>query len=439
MKVLVVGSGGREHALCWKLKQSPLVSELLCAPGNAGTAALGRNVALAATDVSALVQLARDEAVGLVVIGPEDPLSLGLADKLREHGIAVFGPGSAGARLESSKLFAKELLERHRIPTAAYKRFDRAGAAKSYLESCLAWPQVIKADGLAAGKGVFICREAREACGVIDQIMEERVLGGAGAQVVIEEFLVGQELSVLAITDGKALLTLEPVVDHKQVGDGDTGPNTGGMGVVSPVGWVTRRMLRQVEQRVLLPTLHALRTEEIEFQGVLFAGLMITDGGPRVLEFNCRFGDPETQAILRRFKGDLFPYLLATAQGKLEELEAPEWDARACVGVVVAAEGYPGEYRKGDPISGIDLAEQEPEAVVFQAGTKPGGKRTLTNGGRVLCVSALGGDVNEARERAYRACGQVRFQGAFWRRDIGLPRQKPPAEPSGEEVRPIVG
>jgi phosphoribosylamine--glycine ligase len=421
MKVLVVGSGGREHALCWKIAQSELVDEVLALPGNPGTAAVGRNVGgVDPEDVVGVVRVAREEEVELVVIGPEGPLCAGLADGLRSEGIAVFGPGKAGAQLEGSKLFAKELLDRHRIPTGAWKRFDRAGAAKDYLENLKVWPIVIKADGLAAGKGVFVVGDSKEACHVVDQVMEERQLGEAGCEILIEEFLVGQEVSIHVVTDGTTLLVLDSVEDHKQVGEGDTGPNTGGMGVASPVGWLGRRLMRQIEQRILIPMLHALRIESIPFQGLLYAGLMITEGGPKVLEFNCRFGDPETQAIMRRFKSDLVPYLLATAKGELDSQEPPLWDKRHCVGIVMCAEGYPGKYKKGDVIHGIGRAEElGDEAVVFQAGTKSDGPDLLTNGGRVLCVTGLGEGVDGARDEAFAAVERIRWDGAFWRKDIG--------------------
>ena len=424
LRVLVVGGGGREHALAWKIAQSPLVAEVLCAPGNAGTAAEARNVDVAANDQAGLLALARHEAVDLVVVGPEEPLCAGLADRLRDAGHAVFGPGRAGAALEGSKVAAKEFLVRHRIPTAGFRRFDRSGAAKSYLESCTQWPQVIKADGLAAGKGVFVMDEPRAACTVVDALMEERRLGEAGVQLVIEECLIGEEVSVLAITDGEALMVLEPVMDHKQLGEGDSGPNTGGMGVYSPVPAMTRRLMRQVEQHVLLPTLSGLERDGIAYRGVLFVGLMMTDAGPRVLEYNCRFGDPETQACLRRMQSDLVPYLWAAARGELGSLEAgPDWDARACVGVVAASEGYPESYRKGDVIDGLAAAAALPDVVVFHGGTRAeGGGRVVTAGGRVLCATALGGDLSEARAKAYAAYDAIRWDGKFCRRDIGLPR-----------------
>ena len=424
MKVLIVGSGGREHALAWKIAQSPLVDEVVSAPGNPGTAAVGRNLPdVTGEDATALVRAAKEEEVGLVVIGPEVPLCIGVADALREAGIPVFGPGKAGAQLEGSKLFAKELLDRHRIPTGAWKRFDRAGAAKDYLENLTAWPQVIKADGLAAGKGVFIVNDTVEACSVVDQIMEERHLGDAGGEILIEEFLVGHEVSIHVVTDGETLLLLDPVEDHKQIGEGDTGSMTGGMGVSSPVGWLGRRVMRQIEQRILIPMMHALRVEGIPYQGLLYAGLMVTEGGPKVLEFNCRFGDPETQSIMRRFQSDIVPYLLGAATGTLEKQGSPEWDSRHCIGVVMCAEGYPGSYRKGDPIHGIDRAEalgSGEDVVVFQAGTKQDGPDLLTNGGRVLCVTALGDSLSDAREAAYGGAERVRWDGAFTRSDIGL-------------------
>ena len=426
MKLLVVGSGGREHALAWKLAQSPLKPEILCAPGNVGTAALGRNVAVAANDVAGLVRLAQSEAVDLVIVGPEEPLVLGLSDQLRVAGIRVFGPGAKGARLEGSKAYSKELLERHRIPCASDRRFDRSGTAKSYLESCTQWPQVVKADGLAAGKGVFICEDARSACQVVDDLMEKKSLGAAGQRVVVEEFLAGEEVSVLAITDGETILILEPVQDHKRVGDGDTGPNTGGMGIFSPIATLTRRLQRQIEQRVLVPTVHALKREEIEYRGTLFTGLMMTEAGPRVLEFNARFGDPETQALMRRLKSDLLPILIATADGKLDTIETPEWDERVCVGVVCAAEGYPGKVRRGAVIKGLEEAGAVPDVVVFHAGTARSLRGdVVTAGGRVLCVTALGATLEEARAKAYEACDKLQYEGKLLRRDIGLRKPAP--------------
>ena len=420
MKVLVVGGGGREHALCWKIARSPEVDEVHCTPGNPGIAKVAKTHAFAATDANNIVRLVEKYGIDLVVIGPEDPLVRGLGDRLRAAGVLVFGPGEAGARLEGSKVWAKEFLNRYRIPTGQSRRFDRSGAAKSHLDSTQTWPQVIKADGLAAGKGVFIVGDARGGRAVIDTLMEEKKLGDAGTEIIIEEFLEGEEVSVLAITDGRAVCVLEPVMDHKQVGEGDTGPNTGGMGVVSPLASLSSRVLRQIEQHVLLPTLDGLRREEIEFRGVLFVGLMLTDAGPRVLEYNCRFGDPEVQAVVRRMKSDLVPYMVATAKGELDGLAGPEWDTRTCVGVVAAAGGYPGSYAKGDIIEGLDEAEEFDEVVVFQAGTGADGDHVVTAGGRVLCVTALGDDLGAARDRAYGAYDAVNWSGKFCRRDIGM-------------------
>lgn len=429
MKVLVVGAGGREHALAWKISLSPLCDEVLCAPGNPGTAEVARNVPVAATDLPALVQLAKSEEVDLVVIGPEDPLCDGLADQLREAGILVFGPGAAGANLERSKIEAKDLLERYRIPTAGAKRFDHSGRAKGYLESLTEWPMVVKADGLAAGKGVYVCDTLEEAHSAVDAIMEERRHGDAGERILIEEFLKGEEASSFAITDGETLLILETVQDHKQVEEGDRGPNTGGMGVYSPVSSVSNRLHRQIEQRVLVPTVHALSREEIKYRGVLFVGLMLTDAGPSVVEYNVRFGDPECQALVRRMKSDLLPILLATAEGNLDKIEPPEWDSRVVVGVVAAAAGYPSSYAKGAPISGLKEAAALEGVEIFQAGTRLEGSEIVTNGGRVLCVTALGDDLEQARERAYAAYDLIAWEGKFCRGDIGIRHQGK----SGEE------
>jgi len=424
IKVLVIGSGGREHSLCWKIARSPLVSEVICAPGNAGIRDVARIEAVDATDIDGLLQLARDEAPGLIVIGPEDPLAAGLADRLRAAGFDVFGPGEHGARLEGSKTFTKDLLRTHRIPTAAARSFDRSGQAKGYLEGCTTWPQVVKADGLAAGKGVYVCKDIEEGKVAIDAIMEEGRHGKAGSKVLIEEFLVGEEASIFAITDGSAVLVMEPVQDHKQVGDGDVGPNTGGMGVYSPVPTLNKRIYKQIEQHVLLPSIHMLRREKIDFRGVLFIGLMLTEGGPRVIEYNVRFGDPECQALMRRLKSDIVPILLATARGKLEDIETPEWDERACVGVVAAAEGYPQSPRKGDRVTGLEAAHAVEDVVVFHGGTKlkrtlDGEEEVLTNGGRVLTVTAMGTDTEAARTSAYEAYDRITFAGKFCRTDIG--------------------
>ena len=419
MKVLVVGSGGREHALCWKLAQSPKVSEVLCAPGNPGTALVARNVDVAVGDLQGLVALAQGEDVALVVIGPEDPLVAGLADRMREADIPTFGPGANGSQLEGSKIFAKSFLERYRIPTAAARPFDRSGAAKSYLESCGTWPLVVKAEGLAGGKGVFVCANVQEGLSAVNAIMEECRYGKAGDRVLIEEFMEGEEASVFAITDGKTILIMEAVQDHKQVGEGDQGPNTGGMGVHSPVDALNERLYKQIEQRVLVQTLHGLRQEGMDYRGVLFVGLMLTDSGPRVVEYNVRFGDPECQALMLRLKGDLFTVLLAAANGDLASIDPPHWDPRPVVGVVAAAKGYPGTAQTGDLIRGLEEASAVEDAMVFHAGTRAVESGIQTSGGRVLCVTALGADKEEARERAYSTYDLIEWDGKFCRRDIG--------------------
>ncbi|MFT7677714.1 MAG: phosphoribosylamine--glycine ligase [Planctomycetota bacterium] len=426
MKILVLGSGGREHALCWKIAQSPLVSEVLCAPGNCGTEEVARNVELDITDKGAVVSLARREDIALVVIGPEDVLVAGVADALREAGVPAFGPGQEGAKLEGSKVYSKDFLERHRIPTGKARNFDRSGQAKGYLEGVEEWPLVIKADGLAAGKGVYVVKNLEEGRAAVDAIMEERRHGKSGEHILIEEFLAGEEASVFAITDGSTIAILEVVQDHKQVGEGDTGPNTGGMGVYSPVPSLNSRMYKQIEQRILVPTVHALRQEGIAYQGVLFVGLMLTDSGPQVIEYNVRFGDPECQALMRRMKSDVVPILLAAATSDMESLEAPEWDPRSVVGVVAAAAGYPGTPQKGDLIEGLEAANRVEDVVVFHAGTKPKAQGVVTNGGRVLCVTALADDMEAARGKAYEAYDRIRWDGKFCRRDIGT-RNQPPA------------
>ena len=428
MKVLVVGGGGREHALCWKIAQSPDVREVICAPGNAGTALVARNVPVAANDIDGLRDLAKSEKAELVVVGPEEPLCAGLADRLRADGFAVFGPGARGAELEGSKVVAKELLEKHRIPTAPHRVFDRSGLAKGFLESATSWPVVIKAEGLAAGKGVYICDDLRSACAAVDAIMEERRHGTAGGRILVEEFIPGEEASVFAITDGNAILILEPVQDHKRAGEGDTGPNTGGMGVYSPVPIMNRRLHKQVEQRVLLPSVHAMRQEGIDYRGVLFVGLMLTESGPRVLEYNVRFGDPECQALVRRLESDLVPYLVATAQGKLEDSQPPQWNPRPCVGVVLTAGGYPGEFQRGELVHGLDEAGRVPGVIVFHAGTRAKGPDVLTNGGRVLCVTAVGDTLEDARSRAYQACEIIEWDGKYYRKDIGRRNERRKAE-----------
>ena len=422
MKVLVVGSGGREHALAWKLSKSPRVTEVLCAPGNPGTARLGRNFPIPVTDLDGIVAIAVREGVGLVVVGPEAPLCLGLADKLRAAGIPVFGPSAVAARIEGSKAFSKQVMAQASVPTATYKTFTKLEDAESWVTGAVVYPMVVKASGLAAGKGVVICRDEAEAIATLRAFLADRTLGDAGATVVVEDFLSGEEISVFCVTDGATLFALPASQDHKRVGEGDTGPNTGGMGAYSPTPFATDAVMARIEREVLVPTVHAMSTMDCPFSGLLFAGMMLTRGGPRTLEFNCRFGDPETQVVLPRLKGDLLELLLAVANGSLEHVSpsALEIDPRAAVTVVLASGGYPGAFAKGFPITGVEKAEALPDVLVFHAGTAfDGAGRLVTAGGRVLAVTALGADFAEARRRAYEAVGHIAFEGMYFRKDIG--------------------
>jgi phosphoribosylamine--glycine ligase len=416
MKILVLGGGGREHALGWTLARSAREPVLLFAPGNAGTATLGTNVKVAAGDLPAVRDLCRREKPDLVVVGPEDPLVAGVADVLQADGFKVFGPSAAGAAIEGSKSLAKSLMSKYLVPTAAYRVFTDAGEARRYARNS-AHPLVVKADGLCAGKGVIVCDSAAEAVEAVDAFMVEKRFGEAGAKIVVEERLTGREASVMALTDGRTVAVLEAAQDHKRIFDGDRGPNTGGMGAFSPAPAVTPRVLDVVERDVLVPIVHGLGREKRPYRGLLYAGLMITKGGVRVIEFNCRFGDPETQAVLPRLKSDLAELLLATAEGRLDECVV-EWDPRPSVCVVMAAENYPGTPRRGDEIFGLDRAEAVPGVTVFHAGTEDRAGRAFTNGGRVLGVTALGKDVAAARDAAYAAVGEISFPGAQYRRDI---------------------
>jgi len=419
MKVLVVGSGGREHALCWKIRQSPLVQKLYCAPGNPGTAALADPVDLAADDLAGLVRFAVAEKIDLTVVGPEAPLCRGIVDEFQKHKRLCFGPNKAAAEIEGSKAFARELCRRHRIPGPGFWVYTDHQQAKSFLDNREPGPIVVKAAGLAAGKGVTVCRNSEEAKAAVVECLERRRFGDAGDTVVFEEFLEGPEVSLITLTDGQTIVPLEPARDHKAVFDGDQGPNTGGMGVITPVA-ILPRMRAQIESQIVFPTVHALNREGRRYQGFLYAGLMLTNQGPRVLEYNCRLGDPETQPLLLRLCSDLVPLLLATAEGKLEAQQAPVWDPRVAVCVVACSGGYPGEFKKGLPVFGLDRVATGPDLQVFHAGTaqRPGGD-LLTAGGRVLAVTALGDDAAAARQRAYAALQQLEFHGMHYRRDIG--------------------
>ena len=406
--------------MAWKISSSPLLSKLWIAPGNPGTALHGENVPVAAADVAAVVRFAKDNAVDLVVVGPEDPLVAGVVDALAAEGIAAFGPRQDAAELEGSKAWCKEVLVRHRVPTGDYRAFTSLNQAQSYLDRGARFPLVVKASGLAAGKGVVICGDAVEARAAVRDMLEGGRFGSAGSTVLLEEFLDGPEASAFALTDGRTLLPLETCQDHKALLDGGEGPNTGGMGAVCPNPEISERMREIVERQVLLPTLHGLNREGRRFHGVLFAGLKLTTGGPKVLEYNARFGDPECQVLMLRFASDLVPYLDACARGTLDALEAPEWDSRPACTVVLVSEGYPGAYEKGRPIDGVDGFEGSDDLQVFQAGTARDAEgRLVTAGGRVLAVTALGEDHAEARARAYAAVEKIAFEGCTMRSDIG--------------------
>jgi phosphoribosylamine--glycine ligase len=416
----MVGGGGREHALAWKIDQSPHVDAVLAAPGSDAIASIATCFPeLKVTDADALIELARSERIDLVVIGPEDPLAAGVADRLREAGIAAFGPSAAAARLESSKSFAKRFMNRHGIPTAAFREFSDSAEAKRYVRD-LGGPCVVKADGLAAGKGVAVCATAAEAERALDEIMGDRRFGDAGAAVVIEELLEGDEVSYYAITDGEHIATLAPAQDHKRALDGDLGENTGGMGAYSPVPLVTDVVERRILSEVVEPTVRGMAEEGNPFTGVLYVGLMLdASGAPRVVEFNARFGDPETQPLMMRMEDDLFPLLYGSARGKLDPADAPERWSGAAVCVVLASPGYPRQCETGIAIEGLQELEDDPDLTVFHAGTKrraDGGFETA--GGRVLGVTARGDDVAQAAERAYAAVDRIRFRGMQLRRDI---------------------
>jgi phosphoribosylamine--glycine ligase len=423
MNILILGSGGREHALGWKLKQSKRCGKIYFAPGNAGTAALGTNVNLKIEPVDtknadAIDYFARQNKIELIVIGPEDPLAQGLADRLAKPGRHVFGPIQAAARLEADKAFSKQLMRSALVPTAEARIFTDIDAALTYVQS-RETGMVVKAAGLAKGKGVVVCKDQQQAVEAVELIMGKRAFGDAGSTILIEERLTGQEVSVLALVDGRNIFVLDPAQDHKQLNEGDTGPNTGGMGVYCPTPVISDELLTTIERQVLVPVVDSLRRDGITFQGVLYAGLMLTPAGPKVLEFNTRFGDPETQALLTRLKGDLLEILIATCTGKLDEVDLT-WDPRYACCVVMASGGYPGDYKKGLPITGIEEAEKIETVTVFHAGTSLKDGRPVTAGGRVLNVVALGKDLREAQTRANLACSKIHFEGAQYRKVIGF-------------------
>jgi phosphoribosylamine--glycine ligase len=426
MKVLIIGSGGREHALVWKISQSQLVDKIFCTPGNGGISNIAECIEIKTTDTERILSFARKEKIDLTVVGPEAPLVLGIVDEFSNYGLKIFGPNQAAAKLEESKVFAKKLMEKYNVPTAAFKIFDDANEAKKYIET-IGCPCVVKADGLAQGKGVVVAKTMKEAQDAITSIMQERIFGDSGNKVIIEECLEGQEASIIVFTDSKTVIPLVSSQDHKRVFDGDSGPNTGGMGAYSPAPVVTDALFKEILERIIYRTINGLVKEGIEYRGILYAGIMITKEGPKVLEFNARFGDPETQAILPRLNSDILEIILATAEGKLKKfstLGSLKWDKRACVCVVCASGGYPGDYEKGKEIFGLEQAQKLKDIVIFHSGTRlkrdcePLAAKFITNGGRVLGVTGLGSSIKEAIDKTYQAVEKIAFEGMHYRKDI---------------------
>jgi len=421
MKILVIGSGGREHALVWKIAQSKLVEKIFCVPGNGGISQQAECVDIKAENIQELAEFARKEKIDLTVVGPEGPLSLGIVDEFMRQGLLIFGPQKQAARLEASKVFSKELMAKYKVPTADFKIFDNSEDAKEYVEKIGA-PCVVKADGLAAGKGVVVAKTVDEAEWAIESMMEERIFGDAGNKVIVEECLEGEEASIIVVTDSKEAIPFASSQDHKRIFDHDQGPNTGGMGAYSPAPVVSPQLLQEIMDKVVYRTIDGLAKEGILYKGILYAGIMVTKNGIKTLEFNVRSGDPETQAILPRLNFDLVEIMLAVAKGNLSKITRAgglKWDNRACVCVVCASKGYPGEYEKGNVITGLDEAAKLQDVVVFHAGTKKQADKILTNGGRVLGVTGLGNTIKEAINNTYQAVGRINFEGMHYRRDIG--------------------
>jgi phosphoribosylamine--glycine ligase len=416
MNVLLIGNGGREHAIAWKLAQSKKLDKLFIAPGNPGTAKCGKNIPIGANEIDKLVDFAKQNKIGLVVVGPEDPLAEGAVDAFEAAGIKAFGPSKEAAQLEADKAFSKQMLRSSAISTAEGRVFDRFSDAKAYIAS-RDEPVVVKAAGLAKGKGVFVCDDPADGILAAEKIMCEKIFGSAGDKIVVEDKLLGEEASILAFVDSRNIYVMESAQDHKPIGDGDTGPNTGGMGAYSPAPVVTEPLMNQITKEILVPIVDAMNRNGTPYRGVLYAGLMITAAGPRVLEFNVRFGDPETQPILMRLKSDLLEVMLAVCDGTLDEVTL-QWDPRPAVCVVMASAGYPDNYEKGKIITGLDEAEKIGDVLVFHAGTASKNGDIVTAGGRVLGVTALGASIAEAKAKAYRGVEKIKFDGAYCRRDI---------------------
>jgi len=417
MKVLVIGQGGREHAILWKLKESKKIEKLYSAPGNGGTSAISENVSIKPDDINGLCDFCKKEKIDFTVVGPEIPLALGIVDLFKKNALSIFGPDKAASQLESSKIFTKELCRDENIPTADFEIFENAEKAKEYIKSKNA-PVVVKADGLAAGKGVIVCSREKEALDAVDMIMVEKAFGPSGNRVIVEECLEGEEASIIVISDGENIIPLASSQDHKRVYDGDKGPNTGGMGAYSPAPLVTDEIFSETIEKIIKPTINGMKKRGISQRGVLYAGIMITKDGPMLLEYNVRFGDPETQAILPRLDSDFLELLESATNGSLKNYKL-KWKEKSCVSVVMASGGYPGKYEKEKEIKGIDKALSLAETWVFHAGTKVENNKILTSGGRVLNVVALGDDVKDAVEKAYKACRLIKFDKAHYRKDIG--------------------
>ncbi len=417
MKVLLIGNGGREHALAWKLAASSRVTALFAMPGNPGTAQLADNVPIDPMNFPAVLKFIKQNAIDLVVIGPEDPLAAGLADVITATGVRVFGPSKAAAQIEADKSFAKEIMRQQSVPTAEARVFTDATAAEEYIKVKNS-AMVIKASGLAKGKGVTVCYRMEDALAAVETIMRKKSFGEAGARILIEEKLTGPECSILAFVDRRNIYVMETAQDHKPIDDGDTGPMTGGMGAYSPTPVITPAMLATIEREIFVPVIDGLRRDGIEYQGVLYAGMMLTAAGPRVIEFNCRFGDPETQPLMMRLQTDLTDVLVAVAEGRLDEIDL-KWDPRPAICVVASSKGYPGNYGKGVPITGIDKADAMPDVKVFHSGTAMVDGKLVTDGGRVLGVTALGNTIKDAQRRAYDAMKMIHFEGMHYRTDIG--------------------
>lgn len=418
MKVLLVGGGGREHALAWKIRQSPLVDKLYCAPGNGGIASLAECVPIKAMDVDGMVDFAKKERIGLVMVAPDDPLAAGMVDAMQKAGVRAFGPVREAAAIESSKVFSKGLMKKYGIPTAGYEVFDNSDAAIAYLAGA-SYPAVIKADGLALGKGVVIAQNYGEAAKAVNEIMNDKLFGSSGDRIVIEEFLEGPEVTVLAFTDGKTLVPMVSSQDHKRALDNDMGPNTGGMGTFSPSRIYTKEVEKYCTERIFRPTVEAMNREGRKFKGVLYFGLMLTKDGPRVIEYNSRFGDPEAQVVLPALRTDIVEIFNAIIDERLDSVKI-EWDDRASVCVILASGGYPAKYRTGFEISGLEEAEKEPGIIIFHAGTKLESGKYYTAGGRVLGVTAVADTMEHARDKAYAAVRKISFEGMHYRRDIGI-------------------